>query len=44
MTVLDLLRATDAQAIDGVLYNGNATTRTTANNVYSLVNQDGDIG
>jgi hypothetical protein len=43
MTVLDLLLATDAQAVNGVLYNGNTTKRNHANNVYSAVNQAGDI-
>jgi hypothetical protein len=44
MTVLDLLLASDAQAVDGVLYNGNTTRRNEANNVYSFVNQAGNIG
>jgi hypothetical protein len=44
MTVLDLLLASDAQAVDGVLYNGNGTRRNEANNVYSAVNQAGNIG
>ena len=44
MTVMDLLLATDAQAVNGVLYNGNATTRNEANTVYSAVNQAGGIG
>jgi hypothetical protein len=43
VTVLDLLLATDAQAVNGLLYNGNATRREHANNVYSFVNQTGDI-
>jgi hypothetical protein len=43
MTLMDLLLATDAQAVNGVLYNGNATRRDHANNVYSAVNQAGDI-
>ena len=43
MTVLDLLLATDAQAVNGVLYNGNTMKRNHANNVYSAVNQAGDI-
>jgi hypothetical protein len=33
MSVLDLLLATDAQAVNGVLYNGNTTMRNHANNV-----------
>ena len=38
----DLL-VTDAQAVNGVLYNGNATKRNEANNVFSAVNQAGGI-
>jgi uncharacterized delta-60 repeat protein len=41
MTVMDLLLATDAQAVNGVLYAGNATKRSHANDVYSFVNQAG---
>ena len=44
MTVMDLLLATDAQAVNGLLYGGNATRRTHANNVYGALNQAGDIG
>jgi hypothetical protein len=44
MTVMDLLLATDAQAFNGVHYNGNATRRNEANSVSSAVNQGGDIG
>ena len=43
MTVMDLLLATDAQAVDGVLYHGNQTRRGEAVNVYSAVNVSGDI-
>jgi hypothetical protein len=43
MTVMDLLLATDAQAVAGVLYNGNSTRRTEANAVYSALNQSGGI-
>jgi ELWxxDGT repeat protein len=43
MTVMDLLLATDAQAIDGVLYNGNTTKRNEANSVYSALNEAGSI-
>jgi hypothetical protein len=39
-----LLVATDKQAVNGVLYNGNAAKRAAANNVYSALNQSGDIG
>jgi hypothetical protein len=44
MTVMDLLLATDAQAVNGLLYNGNAAKRNHANTIYSAVNQAGDIG
>jgi hypothetical protein len=43
MTVMDLLLATDAQAIDGLLYNGNTTKRNEANAVCSTVNEVGSI-
>jgi hypothetical protein len=43
MTVMDLLLAADAQAVNGVLYNGNATKRTMANNVFSAINQAGGL-
>jgi hypothetical protein len=43
MTVMDLLLATDAQAVNGLLYNGNTTKRNEANNVYSAVNETGSI-
>ena len=33
-----------AQAVNGVLYNGNATLRNEANAVFGAVNQDGGIG
>jgi hypothetical protein len=41
MTVMDLLLATDSQAVNGVLYNGNSTKRSHANDVYSAINQAG---
>jgi hypothetical protein len=44
LSVLDLLRATDAQAVNGVLYNGDATKRNHANNVYSALNEAGGNG
>jgi hypothetical protein len=44
LTVMDLLLATDAQAVNGVLYNANTAKRNHANTVYSAVNQPGDIG
>jgi hypothetical protein len=43
MTVMDLLLAADAQAVNGVLYNGNATRRDKANTVFSAINQAGSI-
>jgi ELWxxDGT repeat protein/VCBS repeat-containing protein len=43
MTVMDLLLATDDQAINGLLYNNNATKRHEANAVYSALNQAGSI-
>jgi hypothetical protein len=44
MTVMDLLLATNDQAVNGVLYSGNATKRAHANSVYSALNNAGDIG
>jgi len=43
MTIMDLLLATNNRAVNGVLYNGNTAKRTAANNLYSAVNQAGDI-
>jgi hypothetical protein len=43
LTVLNLLKATDAQAIGGLLYNGDDTLRKEANNVYNAINEEGDI-
>jgi hypothetical protein len=43
MTVMDLLLATDAQTVNGVLYNGNTLKRNHANTVYSALNQAGSI-
>jgi hypothetical protein len=43
MTVMDLLLATDAQSVNGVLYNGNATKRSHAIDVYSAINQAGGL-
>jgi hypothetical protein len=42
LTVLDLLKDTDAQAISGVLYGGNTTLRKHATDVFSDLNDDGD--
>jgi uncharacterized delta-60 repeat protein len=43
MTVLDILLAADAQAVNGVLYNGNATRRNQANTVFSAINEAGGL-
>jgi hypothetical protein len=44
MTVMDLLLATNNQAVNGLLYGGNTTRRVHANNVYSALNTAGGIG
>jgi uncharacterized delta-60 repeat protein len=43
MTVLDILLAADAQAVNGVLYNGNTTRRNQANTVFSAINEAGGL-
>jgi hypothetical protein len=43
MAVMDLLLATDAQSVNGVLYGGNANKRSHANDVYSAINQAGGL-
>jgi hypothetical protein len=43
MTVMDLLLAADAQAVNGILYNGNTTKRNMANSVFSAINEAGGI-
>jgi hypothetical protein len=43
LTLMDLLLATDEQAVNGILYNGNATKRNEANAVYSAINQAGGL-
>ena len=43
LTVMDLLLATDDQAVTGLLYNGNAARRNEANAVYSALNQAGSV-
>jgi hypothetical protein len=43
MTVLDLLLAADRQAVVGVLYNGDVAKRNQANDVFSAINQAGNI-
>ena len=42
VTVMDLLLAADAQAVNGVLYNGDAARRKEANDVFSGINESGD--
>jgi parallel beta-helix repeat protein len=39
LTLMDLLLAADTQAVNGVLYGGNATKRSEANNVFSAINE-----
>jgi hypothetical protein len=41
MTVMDILMAADAQAVNGVLYNGNTTKRNQANDLFSAINEAG---
>ena len=43
MTVMDLLLATNKQAVDGLLYNGDAARRNEANAVYGALNQAGSV-
>ena len=43
MTVMDMLLAADAQAVNGVLYGGNTVQRTKANNVFGAINQAGGL-
>jgi hypothetical protein len=43
LTIMDLLLATDAQAVNGVLYGGNTTLRDEANAIFSALNQAGSI-
>ena len=43
LSVLDLLLDADAQAVNGVLYNGNQAKRNQANTVFSAINQAGGI-
>ena len=42
MTVMDLLLATDAQAVNGLLYGGNAHKKALADTVYDALLQAGD--
>jgi hypothetical protein len=43
MTVMDLLLATDARAVNGILFNGKTGKRNKANRVFSGINQAGNI-
>jgi hypothetical protein len=43
MTVMDLLLAVNQRAVNGVLYNGDQTLRSEANDLFSAINQAGDI-
>jgi hypothetical protein len=43
MTVLDILPAADAQAVNGVLYNGDTTKRNQANAVFGAINEAGGL-
>jgi hypothetical protein len=43
MTVMDLLLAADSQAVNGLLYNGDAAKRDKANTVFSALNQAGGL-
>jgi hypothetical protein len=44
MTVMGPLLATDDQAVNGLLYDGNAARRNEANAVYGALNDAGGIG
>jgi hypothetical protein len=43
LTVMDLLMAVNNQAVNGVLYNGNATLRGQSTNVFGGISQAGGI-
>ena len=43
MTILQILQATDSQTVDGNLYDLDALLRSLANEVYSSINESGDI-
>jgi hypothetical protein len=43
MSVMDVLMAADAQAVNGVLYNGDTVKRNKANAVFSAINQAGGL-
>jgi len=41
MTVMDILKATNDQSVDGVLYGGDTVLRSMANAVYTAINEAG---
>jgi streptogramin lyase len=43
MTVMDILLATDSQAVNGLLYNGDTVKRNKANTVFSALNEAGGL-
>jgi hypothetical protein len=43
LTVLQFLKATNAQTVGGNLYNGSTSLRNLANTIYDGINQGGDI-
>ncbi len=43
ISILDILLATNDQAVDGMLYDLDAVLRALANEVYSAINEAGDI-
>jgi hypothetical protein len=43
LTVMDLLLAADARAVQGLLYGGNATLRNQANTIFTAINEAGGI-
>jgi hypothetical protein len=43
MTVLDVLLAADAQAVNGLLYNGDTARRNQASTDFSAINQVGGL-
>ncbi len=43
ISIMDILLATDEQAVDGMLYDLDAVLQSLANEVYSAINEAGDI-
>jgi hypothetical protein len=43
VAIMDILLAADAQAVNGVLYNGNTTKCNKANSAFSAINQAGGL-